>query len=230
MRRFLKYELDSYLRHRGQELLEEMPLYRVEGQSYIFYSKGSVVMYSLRDAIGEAALNRALAAYVAAVAFQPPPFTNSLELLDFVRREVPAGRQPLITDLFETITLFENRVERARFAQLLGGKYSVAVEAGARKLRSDGYGVESEIPLDDWIEVGVFGEREVDGRSEETVLYLDQRHVTEPEVRFVVVVDELPVRAGIDPFNKLVDRNSDDNCKRVQETTPAEIPLEEAAG
>ena len=28
-------------------------------------------------------------------------------------------------------------------------------------------------------------------------------------------MDQLPVRAGIDPMNKLVDRNSNDNSKKV---------------
>ena len=53
MRRFLKYELDNYLRNRGGELVEEMPLYLVENQPYIHYRKGSVIMYALKDYLGE---------------------------------------------------------------------------------------------------------------------------------------------------------------------------------
>ncbi len=215
MRRFLKYELDEYLSNRGNELVEEMPLYLVENQPYIHYRKGSLVMYALRDAIGEEPLNQALAAYTAAVKFQQPPYTNSLEFLDFVRAAVPAAKQGLITDFFETITLFENRVEKASFAERDDGKYVVAIAAKARKVRADGQGVETEIPLDDWIDVGVFGEKRVDGKSEETVLFFEKRHITSPEVSFELVVDERPVRAGIDPYNKLVDRNSGDNVRRV---------------
>ena len=50
MRRFLKYELDRYLRGRGGELIEELPLLLVENQPYIHYRKGSLVMYALQDA------------------------------------------------------------------------------------------------------------------------------------------------------------------------------------
>ncbi len=39
------------------------------------------------------------------------------------------------------------------------------ITAGARKLRADGRGVETEIALDDWIDVGVFGEKRVDGQG-----------------------------------------------------------------
>ncbi|MCP4662031.1 MAG: M1 family metallopeptidase, partial [bacterium] len=215
MRRFLKSELDVYLQDRSREAVEEVPLYLASQELYVAYNKGSVAMYALRDAIGEEPLNQALARFVAAEKFQPPPFTNSLELLDFLRQAVPADKQGLITDFFETITLFDNRVKKASFARRDDGKYVVAIEAKARKLRADGQGVETEIPLDDWIDVGVFGEKRVDGKTEETVLLLEKRHVTEPEMSFELVVDERPVRAGIDPYNKLIDRDSDDNVKRV---------------
>ena len=43
IRKFLKYELDTYLRGRGGETIEELPLERVENQPYIHYQKGSLV-------------------------------------------------------------------------------------------------------------------------------------------------------------------------------------------
>src|SRR5262249_22597856 len=53
MKRFLRYELDRYLDGRGSELVAEMPLMLVENQPYIHYAKGGLVMYALRDYIGE---------------------------------------------------------------------------------------------------------------------------------------------------------------------------------
>ena len=49
IRRFLKYELDSYLRSRQAEAIEEVPLERVENQQYIHYRKGAVALYLLRE-------------------------------------------------------------------------------------------------------------------------------------------------------------------------------------
>jgi aminopeptidase N len=61
MRKFMQYEMDNYLRSRGAERLKERPLMRVEAsQGYVHYRKGSVVMYYLRQRIGEDAINRAL--------------------------------------------------------------------------------------------------------------------------------------------------------------------------
>jgi ABC-2 type transport system permease protein len=226
MRRFLKYELDRYLAGRGRELVEEMPLLFVEDQPYIHYSKGSVVTYALRDYLGEETVNRVLARYLEQVKFQQPPYTTSLELLSALRDGAGPGRERLLEDLLATITLFSNRAERATATRLADGRYRVDLTVAAKKLRADGQGVESEVPVDDWVDVGVFGERKVDGRSEETVLLLEKRRITGPTATFQLTVDALPVRAGIDPYNKLVDRDSDDNVRRVElvSATDAQAP------
>ena len=77
MRRFLRYELDRYLLGRGGEQKKELPLSRVENQPYIHYRKGSLVMYALRDYIGEDKLNRALRAYRDEWAFKGPPYPST---------------------------------------------------------------------------------------------------------------------------------------------------------
>jgi hypothetical protein len=68
------------------------------------------------------------------------------------------------------------------------------------------------VALDDWIDVGVFGPEAGD---DEPVLYLQKHHVTSSPLRLTLVLDARPVRAGIDPYNKLIDRTPGDNVRRV---------------
>lgn len=239
MRRFLKYELDNYLRNRGGELIEELPLMLVENQPYIHYRKGSVIMYALRDLVGEAKLNGAIRDYVAEVAFQEPPYTHTPDLLAHIRRVTPPEHQETVSDFFEKITVFDNEVKEATYTAQEDGSYKVRLETASRKAHADGQGIETEAPLDDWVDIGVFGEESEDGPPE--VLFFEKRRITEPEGLFEVVVSKKPVRAGIDPYNKLVDRNSDNNRKKVSEadaddgetspgeTTPGETTPGEAA-
>jgi ABC-2 type transport system permease protein len=215
MRRFLQYELDRYLQGRGSELIEEQPLMLVENQQYIHYRKGSVVMYALKDAIGEEAVNRALASYVQQVKFQEPPFTNTPELMRHFYAVTPPDKQYLLKDLFETITLFENKATTAVYRQRPDGKYEVELTVEAKKLRADGKGAETPIAIDDWIDLGVFGKTKKGTKEEETVLYLQKHRIHQAKETFKLVVDQLPVDAGIDPLNKLVDRDSKDNRKKV---------------
>jgi ABC-2 type transport system permease protein len=215
MRRFLKYELDNYLRGRSTELLEEEPLMLVENQPYIHYRKGSVVMYALKDAIGEEAVNRALASYVREVKFQQPPFTHTPDLMRHFYEVTPPDKRYILKDLFETITLFENRATEAVWRKRADGKYDVDLTVEAKKVRADGKGVETPTTLDDWIDIGVFGKEKKGRKEEETVLYLEKHRLTQPKTTFHLVVDKPPVEAGIDPLNKLVDRDSKDNRKKV---------------
>jgi ABC-2 type transport system permease protein len=43
-----------------------------------------------------------------------------------------------------------------------------------------------------------------------------QRHLVDrTNMDFTVTVDKLPAQAGIDPLNKMIDRNPDDNIVKV---------------
>ena len=86
---------------------------------------------------------------------------------------------------------------------------------------ADGAGIETEIPIDDWIDVAVFGVRGDDDPPDGKVLLLEKRLVTTAESVIELVVDEEPQQAGIDPFNKLVDRNPENNLTRVMEAASA---------
>jgi ABC-2 type transport system permease protein len=216
MRRFLKYELDRYLRQRGGELVEEMPLALVEMQSYVYYQKGSLVTYALRDYIGESVLNRVLARFLSATKFQQPPYTNTLELMAELEKDIPKDKLHLLDDMLRTITLFENHAEESSAVARGDGTYAVTVRARAKKVRATGLGVETEVPLDDWIDIGVFGKADAGEKAGDKPLYLGKHHVTGHDVTVEVVVGEKPLRAGIDPYNKLVDRKSSDNVSGVK--------------
>lgn len=217
MRRFLRYELDQYLQGRAFERKKELPLLLVENQQYIHYRKGSLVMYALKDYIGEDSVNVALSRYIDAVAFQEPPYTNSLEFLSYIRAVTPDSLDYLLTDLFETITLYENYVEDATYTLTPDSLYEVSLTLLSKKLRADSLGVESEVALNDWIDIGIFGEERIDGEREEVPLYFQKHRITSDTTRITITVDQEPKRAGIDPYNKLIDRNSGDNVKAVRE-------------
>jgi ABC-type transport system involved in multi-copper enzyme maturation permease subunit len=216
MQRFLKYELDAYLRGRGGELLEELPLLLVENQPYIHYRKGSLVMYALRDYVGEEALNAALARYVHDVKFQEPPYTHSLEFLSYIKEAVPADQHRIVEDLFENITLYENETTQATWERRDDGKFVVRLSVESLKFRADGMGAEETVPIDDWIDIGVFGAEEEDGPPEGRLLALEKRRIDDGSGTIEIIVDEEPKRVGIDPFNKLIDRNPENNIKKAE--------------
>ncbi|MCD8476253.1 MAG: hypothetical protein LRY40_07895, partial [Shewanella fodinae] len=90
LRKFLKYELDRYLRGRSAEQKEELPLLRTEGQNYIHYQKGSVIMMALEDHLGEQRLNDNLKAFLERYRYRNDPYPTTLDLLTYLKRDTTA--------------------------------------------------------------------------------------------------------------------------------------------
>jgi len=88
------------------------------------------------------------------------------------------------------------------------GKYDVHLIVESRKYRADGRGQEHEVPVHDLFDVGVL---DADGHY----IYLQKHLVDRTNMDFTVTVDKLPAQAGIDPLNKMIDRNPDDNIVKV---------------
>lgn len=215
MRRFLKEELDSYLRSRRGEQIEELPLYRVENQPYIHYRKGALVFYRLREEIGEANLNRALKKFLIDKGYQSAPYTTTRELLTYLRAEAPAGKQELITDLFERIVFYDNRVTEATTKQRPDGKWEVTMKLHLAKLEADGKGQEAARKFDEAVEIAIFSRPDGGKESDEKVLFADKRVLDGNNPVVTIIVDEKPYDVGVDPYNKMIDRVSADNRKQV---------------
>jgi len=215
--KFLRYEMDRYLRTRGAEALKEKPLLRVDAsQGYIHYRKGSVTLYYLKEMIGEERMNAALRDLLDTWAYRGPPYPTAYELVDRLRAETPDSLQYLITDLFEEITLFDDRVVGdPSVEETADGRWRVTFEVQTGKIRADSLGAETTIPMDDYVDVAVLAEPEK-GQDRGRVLASERRRFTDGTHTVELVVDERPYEVGIDPSYFLIDRIPDDNLKRVR--------------
>jgi len=215
MKRFLAFELDRYLQGRGGEAIDEMPLYLVENQPYIHYRKGSLVLYAIKDYIGEDNMNRALADFLDKFAFGEAPYPTTRDLIISIRAHTPEEYQSVITDMLERIVLFDMRVSDSQVTELADGQYQVTIDVSAHKFEATGGGEESEITIRDWVDVGVFGaEDAVTGVPE--ILYLQKHLIDSNQQQITVTVSSPPETVGIDPLNKLIDRIPSDNVSSVQ--------------
>jgi ABC-2 type transport system permease protein len=89
MHKFLRYEMDRYLRSRGSENEKECPLMEVENQGYVHYNKASVIVYYLKEMIGDQNVNIALKNLVDSFAYREPPYPGSYELVERLERQTP---------------------------------------------------------------------------------------------------------------------------------------------
>lgn len=216
IRKFLKGELDRYLRNRGGEVVEELPLNRVENQGYIHYRKGALVMYALKDIVGEEIVNRALQKLISEFGFKNARYPSSTDFIRLLRAEAGPQHDQLITDLFEKITLYDMKATDAKAKKRADGKYDVTFTVEGKKLYADGKGKETEAALDESFDVGAFTEEPgKKGYKRESVLLMERRPMKTGKQTVTLVTDEQPKFVGVDPFNKRIDRNSNDNLVKV---------------
>lgn len=217
IRKFLKLEMDTYLRARGGERLEELPLERVENQSYIAYQKGGLALYLLKEELGEARVNRTLQRLLQQYAFKPAPYPNPRDFLRILRQEAGPEHEQLIADLFERITLHDIKVTSATTRKLPEGQWETTLQVSARKLYADGQGKETETPLQQQFEVGLFSaEPGKKGFKRESVLWMGRHAVHTGTQQIVLRSSAEPRFAGVDPYNKHINRNTDANVVAVK--------------
>ena len=225
MHRYLRHELDRYLRGRAGEIRHEPPLALVQREPYVWYQKGGQVLYTLADYIGEDKLNLALHNFLMQYRYanannqvdahdnprasetMDGPYPDTRMLVDAIRAQTPPELRYMVEDGFNRIVLYDNKAVSATSQKTPDGKYKVTLEVQTRKVQADGNGAETPMPLADYIEVGVFSGK----KDEEKPLYLKKEKFTEEHRTFEIIVDQPPTLAGIDPYNKLIDRNADDN-------------------
>jgi ABC-2 type transport system permease protein len=209
MRRFLKYNLDQYLKGRAMERKKELPLAHNENQGYIHYGKGSLIMYLLQDQIGADKVNAALRELIQTWGGKGPPYPNSTALINALRKVTPPERHAMLDDMFESIILYENRALSASAKRLGKDEYEVTLTARSKKKKSDSLGAEKEMPLNEWMDIGI---DDKDGQP----LLRERRLINRTDLSFVMKVKGQPTKAGLDPDVKYIDRKSADNMVNIE--------------
>ena len=147
--------------------------------------------------------------------------------MKYARRSVTSHRklqavtpdqfQSLLHDLFEKNTFWDLETERATAQQTAAGTWQGTLNVRARKVVVDETGIETEVPMNDLVQVGVFGAAEKDEKGEESpkTLYMQLHRIRSGSQTITVTVPGKPTGAGIDPNNLLADRDENDNIKNV---------------
>ncbi|WP_428740347.1 M1 family aminopeptidase [Tenacibaculum sp.] len=207
MKQFLAYDFEKYLRGRGTESQKEQPLLYVKDQDYIHYGKGSLVLYALQEYIGESKVNTALRAFLKAYKYQEAPYPTSLDFLRYLKPQIPEELQYLLKDWFEEVTLYDYRLKEATYTKLNNGNYKVNLTIDANKIKVDSLGKEKGVMPHDWVDIAVY--------VNDKELLLKRVLFNQKEMRLSFEVNELPSKAVIDPKRLLIERNIEDNSKKI---------------
>jgi ABC-2 type transport system permease protein len=189
-----------------------VPLLRASDEFHQYY-KGPVALYALGEYVGEDRVNRALRRLLEA--HGSGALLTTRDLHRELRAVTPDSLRYLLHDLFAANTFWELETERATAQRTPAGAWRVTLDVRARKVTVDPAGVETEVPMDDCIQVGVFAPA-AEGEARGRPLYTRMHRVRSGRQRITVTVPTRPARAGIDPDHLLMDGERYDNAADVQ--------------
>jgi len=195
VRESLTHEHNRYLTGRTGETDVEPPLARGRGQSYLYYPKGAIVMYAIKDLIGEKVLNDALRTFVREYG-GPHGDPKMADLL----QKLP--RHPLIEEWMNDVVLYDLKLESANARKLPDGRYEVKMRINATKQREAG----PKIPMRESIDIGMFSQKNAP-------LYVAKHPLHDGVNDVTVIVAKEPAFAAVDPYVTRIDRNRFDNGK-----------------
>jgi ABC-type transport system involved in multi-copper enzyme maturation permease subunit len=188
-----------------------VPLLRANDPFHAYY-KGPFAMYAVSEYIGEERVNEALRRLLEKHPSAAPPLPTSLDLYRELQAVTPESLHYLLHDLFEANTYWELETERATAEQTGAGSWQVTLDVQARKVVVDEAGVETEVAMDDWVEIGVFAPAE----EVDEPLYMQTHRIRSGTQTITVTVPRKPARAGIDPDLLLVNLETGDNIEEVE--------------
>ena len=170
-------------------------------------------MYALRENVREERVNSALRRLLAK--HGSGALVTTLDLYRELQAVTPDSLQYLLHDLFEANTFWELETEGATAEETDAGTWQVTLDVRARKVVVDTAGVETPVPMDDWVEVGAFAPAE-EGEELGKPLYVQKHRIHSAEQTITVTVPRKPAHAGIDSRYLLIDVETGDNVEEVK--------------
>jgi len=194
---------------------QSVPLLRAL-DPYAAYRKGPFALYAMSEYMGRERVDLAFRRLIEKHGSGAPPLATSLDLYRELQAVTPDSLRPLLHDLFAANTFWQLETERATARQTAAGAWQVTLRVRARKVTVDSAGVETEVPMDEWVPVGVFAPTETQGADFGETLYLRMHRIRSGEQTITVTVPKKPSDAGIDPYVVLIDLERFDNVEEVE--------------
>ncbi|WP_181305505.1 ABC transporter permease [Rufibacter sp. XAAS-G3-1] len=180
-------------------------------ETFLYYRKGGLAMFALAKYIGKEKLNGALRRLLQKHPSGELPLPTTLNLYQELQQVTPDSLQYLLHDLFKKNTYWRLKTKQATAAQTNAGNWQVTLQVQAQKVVVDSTGNENEVPMNDWLEVGIYEK----GKGFNQPLYLQMHRIRSGEQTIQVTVPRKPERGGIDPNHLMIDLRLEDNIVQL---------------
>jgi hypothetical protein len=190
---------------RGEPLLRGL-------DPYLSYRRGPFALYTLSEYLGDVKVNKALRSLLEHHTPETAPLATTLDLFRELQAVTPDSLNYLLHDLFEVNTYWELETQRATAKKTQTNTWEVILDIESYKVVADSTGVQTEVAMDEWLELGVFTEGNESGQP----FYLQKHRIRSGKQTITFNISQVPARVGIDPNHLMIDLDLDDNFREVK--------------
>jgi len=218
MRSIIQEQLTYYLLVRRHLESPEQPLL-ISDAPYV-RGKAAAVLYGLRGLMGADSLNAALREFRSAyVSKSDTVLAGSSDLFRYLRRHVPDSLLYYLTDSWQKVTLYDNKINQVQVKPAGRNSYQITVDLTVGKTWTDSQGHDHPVTaMKDYIDIGVFGPDRAyaNGRKTPNPLYLKRYKLGYGRHTLRFTVRGKPRTVEVDPYSILIDRQPNDNIKVLE--------------
>lgn len=181
-------------------------------ESFLYYRKGGLAMYTLSKYIGEEKVNYALRNLLRKHHEGMIPLPTTLDLYQELQDVTPDTLNYLLQDSFEKNTYWRLKAKELSIEQTTKNNWEATIKVQAQKVIVDSTGLEKDVPMNDWLEVSLYEQ----GEGSKS-LYLRMHRIHSGEQTIKVTVPRKPKHGGIDPNYLMIDLRRDDNIIQIRD-------------
>ena len=128
----------------------------------------------------------------------------------------PEKFHELLYDWFHRIIIYDLSVAEASYVELADGNYEIVLHVNAKRFNTLKSGEETEIEINEPIEIGLFNEHPNAQTHTNQTIYLKQHQITMDGQEIKIIVSDLPKYVSIDPYGTRIDENLFDNTIKLK--------------
>ncbi|GGM94696.1 membrane protein [Dyadobacter beijingensis] len=198
-----------YFAYRGAFGEKEKPLWLTTDQPFVHYQKGGLVLFRLKETLGETHLNRALRGLVNKHGY-PLQKPDATDLIDALKRGANPAQVRLIDQLFRKVIVFDNAIKILSNKSLPNKQQLLTLEIDVRKTDETSGKPVPLIP-DDSIDIAVFNQAITPDTGLPKSIYLQRHHFSKNRSVLRIVVPRGPVTVMLDPLSYMLDLSDQNN-------------------
>lgn len=211
LRKYLQFDNNLYFVYSYADL-KEKPLATAYDQPYVYYQKGGLVMYALKEMLGETRLNHALKQFLTKHSY-PNKRAGATDLYHALCQEATIGQQQFIAENINKIVFYPMKIAVLSNKALPNGKYAVEAKVTIEPREK---GAKGSFNPDIAVDLAVFDQFSEDWSGQTKPIYLKKYHFSTQETIVRLVLSRRPKAIAIDPYGYILDDNLSDNIQAIK--------------